>query len=105
MKFNTDTHLSVSDAEQDAAGDWIDLRFNLGLSLVVSGTDSASGAVTLVGSQDKITEIVLDTYTVVVGTPEGDNKPDLFWPWVRFKYTAGASGAGTVTVKATIKGA
>ena len=105
MKFQNDTYLSVPDALVDADGEWIDLRLCLGVAFTITGTGSASGDVSLMGSNDREAEVEISSVPVDASQAVGANSPDLFWSYIRFKYVAGASGAGTVTVKATIKGA
>lgn len=102
MKFQTKTIISAGDVSGNLTSSELNLEVNFGVFVHAILTGSPSGDISLQASTDHINWVEIDKVTIS-GAQHYINKDAIYAPYIRVYKAAG--GTGTLTVKATIKGA
>jgi hypothetical protein len=102
MKYQTKTILTDGDPAGNLTSETLDIRNNYGVYVQAILTGAPTGDIVLQGSNDETNWSEI-TKVTISGSLHAINQDAIYAPYIRVYKAAG--GTGTVTIKATIKGA
>jgi hypothetical protein len=102
MKFQTKTIVNGENVANSITSGSLNLEVNFGVFVQAILTGSPSGDIVLQASTDEVNWVDIDKVTIS-GSQHYINKDAIYAPYIRVYKAAG--GTGTLTIKATIKGA